>query len=128
MFLLEYRMCIALFDMHIPVVLFVLLLLKNALSLFRYAHPDVDCIYMLEIVMDGTMEHMHWKEERAWPYKLLDATYVAENKLWYTPECTGNGSDGQAGPSPRAFHIAVVIDCNMFIFGGRSGGKRYVVH
>ena len=89
---------------------------------------DVDCIYMLEIVMDGLMEHMHWKEERAWPYKLLDATYVAENKLWYTPECTGNGSDGQAGPSPRAFHIAVVIDYNMFIFGGRSGGKRYAVH
>ena len=88
---------------------------------------DVDCIYMLEIVMDGLMEHMHWKEERAWPYKLLDATYVAENKLWYTPECTGNGSNGQAGPSPRAFHIAVVIDCNMFIFGGRSGGKRYAV-
>ncbi|ONM02975.1 Galactose oxidase/kelch repeat superfamily protein [Zea mays] len=53
--------------------------------------------------------------------------YDVENKLWYTPECTGNGSDGQAGPSPRAFHIAVVIDCNMFIFGGRSGGKRYAV-
>ena len=68
------------------------------------------------------------KEERACPYKLLNSTYVAENKLWYTPECTGNGSDGQAGPSPRAFHIAVVIDCNMFIFGGRSGGKRYAVH
>jgi hypothetical protein len=30
----------------------------------------------------------------------------------------------QAGPSPRAFHVAVVIDCNMFVFGGRSGGKR----
>uniref|UniRef100_A0A0E0KL71 Uncharacterized protein n=1 Tax=Oryza punctata TaxID=4537 RepID=A0A0E0KL71_ORYPU len=28
------------------------------------------------------------------------------------------------GPSPRAFHVAIVIDCNMFIFGGRSGGKR----
>ncbi|ONM11186.1 Galactose oxidase/kelch repeat superfamily protein [Zea mays] len=52
------------------------------------------------------------------------SVYDVENKLWYTPECTGNGSDGQAGPSPRAFHIAVVIDCNMFIFGGRSGGKR----
>jgi len=49
------------------------------------------------------------------------SVYDVENKLWYTPECTGNGSDGQAGPSPRAFHIAVVIDCNMFIFGGRSG-------
>jgi len=74
------------------------------------------------------MEHVHWKEGRAWPYKLLNAIYVAENKLWYTPECTGNGSDEQAGPSPRAFHIAVVIDCNMFIIGGRSGGKRYAVH
>ncbi|RCV40121.1 hypothetical protein SETIT_9G026300v2 [Setaria italica] len=52
------------------------------------------------------------------------SVYDVENKLWYTPECTINGSDGQAGPSPRAFHVAVVIDCNMFIFGGRSGGKR----
>nr|CAB3502909.1 unnamed protein product [Digitaria exilis] len=52
------------------------------------------------------------------------SVYDVDNKLWYTPECTGNGSDGQAGPSPRAFHVAVVIDCNMFIFGGRSGGKR----
>jgi len=57
----------------------------------------------------------------------MNATYVAENKLWYSPECTVNGSDGQAGPSPRAFHVAVVIDCNMFIFGGRSGGKRYAI-
>ncbi|RZR82167.1 hypothetical protein BHM03_00008541 [Ensete ventricosum] len=40
-------------------------------------------------------------------------------------ECTGSGSDGQVGPSPRAFHVAVAIDCNMFIFGGRSGSKRY---
>ncbi|KAH0980997.1 hypothetical protein GBA52_008174 [Prunus armeniaca] len=46
-----------------------------------------------------------------------------DNKLWFQPECTG-GSDGQVGPSPRAFHVAVVIDCHMFIFGGRSGGKR----
>ncbi|KAF8708703.1 hypothetical protein HU200_030085 [Digitaria exilis] len=52
------------------------------------------------------------------------SVYDVDNKLWYTPECTGNGSDGQAGPSPRSFHVAVVIDCNMFIFGGRSGGKR----
>jgi len=52
------------------------------------------------------------------------SVYDIENKLWYSPECTVNGSDGQAGPSPRAFHVAVVIDCNMFIFGGRSGGKR----
>ncbi|KAM0928348.1 hypothetical protein ACQ4PT_002423 [Festuca glaucescens] len=52
------------------------------------------------------------------------AVYDVENRLWYTPECTGSGPDGQAGPSPRAFHVAVVIDCNMFVFGGRSGGKR----
>ncbi|XP_020087855.1 acyl-CoA-binding domain-containing protein 5 isoform X1 [Ananas comosus] len=50
--------------------------------------------------------------------------YDIENKLWYAPECTGSGTDGQVGPSPRAFHIAVAIDCNMFIFGGRSGSKR----
>ncbi|XP_042462990.1 protein GLUTELIN PRECURSOR ACCUMULATION 3-like isoform X4 [Zingiber officinale] len=52
------------------------------------------------------------------------AVYDIENKLWYTPECTGVGSDGQVGPSARAFHVAIAIDCNMFIFGGRSGSKR----
>ncbi|KAK9283839.1 hypothetical protein L1049_012093 [Liquidambar formosana] len=52
------------------------------------------------------------------------AVYDTENKLWFQPECTGNGSDGQVGPSPRAFHIAIAIDCHMFIFGGRSGSKR----
>ncbi|CBI40235.3 unnamed protein product, partial [Vitis vinifera] len=50
--------------------------------------------------------------------------YDIENKLWFQPECTGNGSVGQVGPSPRAFHIAIAIDCHMFVFGGRSGGKR----
>ncbi|OIT08907.1 hypothetical protein A4A49_64881, partial [Nicotiana attenuata] len=44
--------------------------------------------------------------------------------LWFQPECTGSGSDGQVGPSPRAFHVAVSIDCHMFIFGGRSGNRR----
>ncbi|KAL5974586.1 hypothetical protein ACLOJK_031256 [Asimina triloba] len=48
-----------------------------------------------------------------------------ENKLWFTPECTGNGPDGHVGPSPRAFHVAATIDCHMFVFGGRFGGKRY---
>lgn len=48
--------------------------------------------------------------------------------MWFQPECTGSGSDGNVGPSPRAFHIAVSIDCHMFIFGGRSGGKRYLVN
>ncbi|OVA05951.1 Kelch repeat type 1 [Macleaya cordata] len=56
---------------------------------------------------------------------LSDLTVLdTESNLWYQPECTGNGSDGQVGPSPRAFHVSVAIDCNMFIFGGRSGGKR----
>ncbi|CAL5363371.1 unnamed protein product [Camellia sinensis] len=56
---------------------------------------------------------------------LSDITvYDTDNKLWYQPECTGSGTDGEVGPSPRAFHIAVAIDCNMFIFGGRSGSKR----
>ncbi|KAG8380609.1 hypothetical protein BUALT_Bualt06G0033500 [Buddleja alternifolia] len=56
---------------------------------------------------------------------LNDVTvYDIENKLWFQPECTGSGSDGQVGPSPRAFHIAVAIDCHMFIFAGRSGGNR----
>jgi hypothetical protein len=47
-----------------------------------------------------------------------------ENKLWFEPECTGSESEGQVGPTPRAFHVAITIDCHMFIFGGRSGGKR----
>ncbi|KAH9704416.1 Galactose oxidase/kelch repeat superfamily protein [Citrus sinensis] len=47
-----------------------------------------------------------------------------DNKLWFQPECTGNGSNGQVGPGPRAFHIAVAIDCHMFIFGGRFGSRR----
>lgn len=56
---------------------------------------------------------------------LNDVTvYDTDNNMWFQPECTGSGSDGNVGPSPRAFHIAVSIDCHMFIFGGRSGGKR----
>ncbi|KAL8171676.1 hypothetical protein V2J09_023480 [Rumex salicifolius] len=50
--------------------------------------------------------------------------YDADNKLWFQPECTGSGSDGQVCPRPRAFHVAVSIDCHMFIFGGRSAGER----
>ncbi|ESR49902.1 hypothetical protein CICLE_v10031499mg [Citrus x clementina] len=50
--------------------------------------------------------------------------YDIDNKLWFQPECTGNGSNGQVGPGPRAFHIAVAIDCHMFIFGGRFGSRR----
>ncbi|KAI4384361.1 hypothetical protein MLD38_002528 [Melastoma candidum] len=58
--------------------------------------------------------------------KFLNDIFVLdiENNFWFQPECTGSGSDGQVGPSPRAFHVAVAIDCHMFIFGGRSGGKR----
>ncbi|KAJ4850458.1 G protein alpha subunit [Turnera subulata] len=52
------------------------------------------------------------------------AVYDLDNKLWYKPECTGNSSDGGVGPPARAFHVAVSIDCHMFIFGGRSGSKR----
>ncbi|XP_062091852.1 protein GLUTELIN PRECURSOR ACCUMULATION 3 [Humulus lupulus] len=51
--------------------------------------------------------------------------YDIEKKLWFHPECTGSGSDGQVGPSPRAFHVAVAIDCHMFIFGGRLGSNRF---
>ncbi|PIN08712.1 hypothetical protein CDL12_18701 [Handroanthus impetiginosus] len=50
--------------------------------------------------------------------------YDIDNNMWFQPECTGSGSDGKTGPSPRAFHIAVAIDCHMFIFGGRSGSNR----
>ncbi|KAM3685195.1 hypothetical protein ACB098_11G103300 [Castanea mollissima] len=50
--------------------------------------------------------------------------YDVDNKLWFQPECTGSGSEDQVGPSPRAFHIAVAIDCHMFVFGGRYGSKR----
>ncbi|ONK57169.1 uncharacterized protein A4U43_C10F17310 [Asparagus officinalis] len=53
-----------------------------------------------------------------------DFFYTAENKFWFTPDFAGNGSDTQVGPSPRAFHVAVAIDCHMFIFGGRVGNKR----
>ncbi|KAH9602280.1 hypothetical protein KSS87_015441 [Heliosperma pusillum] len=50
--------------------------------------------------------------------------FDAENKLWFQPDCTGSASHSQVGPTPRAFHVAVAIDCHMFIFGGRSGPKR----
>ncbi|RZC83896.1 hypothetical protein C5167_046682 [Papaver somniferum] len=56
---------------------------------------------------------------------LTDLTVLdTESNFWYQPECTGNASDGQIGPSARAFHVAVAIDCNLFIFGGRAAGKR----
>ncbi|KAL0007944.1 hypothetical protein SO802_009446 [Lithocarpus litseifolius] len=50
--------------------------------------------------------------------------YDVDNKLWFQPECTGSGSEDQVGPSPRAFYIAVAIDCHVFIFGGCYGSKR----
>lgn len=49
--------------------------------------------------------------------------YHIENKVWFQPNCTGTGSEN-VGPGPRAFHVAVAIDCHMFIFGGRSGRNR----
>ncbi|KAI0519744.1 hypothetical protein KFK09_007203 [Dendrobium nobile] len=52
------------------------------------------------------------------------SVYDVDNGIWFTPDCSGSGSDGQVGPAPRAFHVAVAIDCHMFIFGGRSGSKR----
>ncbi|KAK9075121.1 hypothetical protein SSX86_003440 [Deinandra increscens subsp. villosa] len=52
------------------------------------------------------------------------SVYDIDNKLWFQPECTGSGSEGQTAPSPRAFHIAIAIDCHMFVFGGRLGTKR----
>lgn len=52
------------------------------------------------------------------------SVYDVDNGIWFTPDCTGSGTDGQVGPAPRAFHVAVSIDCHMFIFGGRSGNKR----
>ncbi|KAH7289332.1 hypothetical protein KP509_31G070600 [Ceratopteris richardii] len=57
---------------------------------------------------------------------LSDLTvFDAKNKNWFEPGCTGSGSDDQSvGPCPRAFHVAVAIDCHMFIFGGRSGRNR----
>ncbi|KAJ9671064.1 hypothetical protein PVL29_027183 [Vitis rotundifolia] len=50
--------------------------------------------------------------------------YDIENKLWFQPKSTGNGSVGQVGPNPRAFHIAIVINCDMLVFSGRSSRKR----
>eukprot|EP00249_Psilotum_nudum_P018031 c26606_g1_i1 orf=196-1587(+) len=50
--------------------------------------------------------------------------YDIDNKVWFQPKCTGSGIGGHVGPSERAFHVAVSIDCHMFIFGGRSGRKR----
>lgn len=48
----------------------------------------------------------------------------ADTLQWFKPECTGNGESGHIGPSPRAFHVCVAIDCHLFIFGGRCGRKR----
>lgn len=59
---------------------------------------------------------------------LLFIYHILEAKQWFQPECTGSGSDGHVGPSSRAFHVAVAIDCHMFIFGGRLGSQRFVLH
>lgn len=63
------------------------------------------------------------------PLTLVGFLLSAENKLWFQPECTGTAEEGVlVGPSPRAFHVAVAVDCNMFIFGGRYGRKRFDPH
>lgn len=49
--------------------------------------------------------------------------YDIENKVWFQPSCSGTGVE-YVGPSARAFHVAVAIDCHMFILGGRSGRNR----
>jgi hypothetical protein len=49
----------------------------------------------------------------------------SEAKIWYQPECTGSDSDGHVGPTPRAFHVAVAVDCHMFVFGGRGQRSSY---
>lgn len=38
---------------------------------------------------------------------------------WSRPDCGG----GERAPCPRAFHVAVALDRNVFVFGGRSVGK-----
>nr|POE50768.1 dynein regulatory complex subunit 7 [Quercus suber] len=55
---------------------------------------------------------------------LLTRSFSAISWSTMLPECTRSGSEDQVGPSPRAFYIAVAIDCHMFIFGGRYGSKR----
>ncbi|KAG6550536.1 hypothetical protein Mapa_007905 [Marchantia paleacea] len=58
--------------------------------------------------------------------KFLNELIVLDTETlqWFRPECTGNGESGHIGPSPRAFHVCVAIDCHLFIFGGRCGRKR----
>lgn len=73
---------------------------------------DFTCTVVKECLLPGSI--------------FVTSTLAAENKLWFQPTCTGTaGEAGLVGPSPRAFHVAVAIDCNMFIFGGRYGRKRF---
>ena len=65
-----------------------------------------------------------WVVIKIWNFIRFALLKFSEAKLWYQPECTGSDSDGHVGPTPRAFHVAVAIDCHMFVFGGRSGGQR----
>ncbi|CAA7397087.1 unnamed protein product [Spirodela intermedia] len=81
----------------------------------RSGHTAVNVGKSLLVVFGGLVERRFLNDV---------VVYDIENKLWFTPQCTGNGSDGQLGPCPRAFHVAISIDCNMFVFGGRLGGKR----
>lgn len=81
----------------------------------RSAHTAVNVGTSMVIVFGGLVDK-----------KFLNDVCVfdIEKKSWFIPECTGNGSDGQICPNPRAFHVAAAIGCHMFIFGGRSGNKR----
>ncbi|KAK3012424.1 hypothetical protein RJ639_011450 [Escallonia herrerae] len=89
-----------------------------------------DCIWKTRYGRDAfPLEQFHWSIR----WSLFKVGHLCalhtfssheDNRKWFQPECTGVGSDGQVGPSPRAFHIAIAIDSHMFIFGGRSGSKR----
>jgi len=83
---------------------------------------DISCQNQL---LEASFFSVHWIVVSCFDILNLNVVNISENKLWFQPECTGSGSDGQVGPSPRAFHVAVAIDCHMFIFGGRSGGRRH---
>lgn len=88
---------------------------RGALPRPRSGHTSVNVGKSLLVVFGGLADRKF----------LTDlCVYDLENKIWFTPVCTGSGPDGTIGPCPRAFHVAVSIDCHMFIFGGRSGGKR----
>ena len=90
---------------------------------FGETYPNLNPI--ISMIIRGTWAFEHCLNS-CFHSNFVPTSAISENGLWFQPECTGIGSDGQVGPSPRAFHIAISIDCHMFIFGGRSGSKRFV--